>query len=152
MCAEQVATGVMELNFDPALSDIIMKAEGPSVCVVGWNVSDETVQQLATLPYEEWKEEMRARKQQAEAEANAAAAVVPRPEAAHVHFSRRGEPPRPQKAVHAASKPKPQRAADADRWLARATTAECTFRPRTGIPKAVARMRLVLDAPDDQLV
>lgn len=142
----------MGLNIDPALSDIIMNAEGPSVSVVGWNVSDETVQQLATLPYEEWKEEMRARKQQAEAEANASAAVVPRAKAADAHFSRRGEPPRPRKAVHAASKPKPERAAEVERPQGRATTAECTFRPRTGIPKALSWMRQVLDAPDDQLI
>jgi hypothetical protein len=164
--AEAVALGVDKLNIDPALSDLVLNAKGPSLSVVGWNVSDESVRQLAALPYDEWKEEMRARKRQAEAEADAAAAAVAAgsdrtlavlsAEAAEtqpVHFSRRGKSRQPRNAAPARSKPKGNSADEATGRVASVEEmAECTFRPRTSIPRALALMRHVLDAPDDQLV
>ena len=177
--AEVLATGVGKLNIDPALSELVMKAEGPSVCVVDGNVSDEAVRELAALPYEEWKEEMRARKRQAEAEANAAAAaaaaaaagaaaaeaVTGRDEthalqsstkdrgtsADAVHVSRRGKSHQPWNTSSTARdrRLKPRSASRASGRLTQVEMAECTFRPKTGIPKAMAWMRQVLDAPDD---
>lgn len=158
--ADAVAVGVCKLNIDPALSDVIMSAEGPSMSVVGWNVSDESVRELAALPYDEWKEEMRARKRQAEAEANAAAAAMGAAaetdgaaatkettySAERVHFSRRGST-QSQNARRRARKPNSP-SEDENRRTNQAEMAECTFRPRTGIPKAMAMMRQVLDAPD----
>lgn len=162
--ADAVALGLAQLNIDPALNDLVMNAEGPSVSVVGWNVSDESVRQLAALPYEEWKEEMRAKKRQAEAEANAAAAAVVAGSdrtlavlttegtvTQPVHFSRRGKLRQPRNPSPTVSKPEMSRADEAAGRVTPEEMAQCTFRPRTGIPRALALMRQVLDAPDDQL-
>ena len=124
--------------------------DGPSVSVVGWEVTDDVVRELASLPYDEWRAEMAARKKQAEAEANAAAAAAAAVEAAGgsspargggrghpAHFSRREAPKR-----------KPV-VAPADR-LSAAERAECRFHPRTNFPKAMALMRQVLEIPDDR--
>ena len=125
-------------------------ADGPAVSVVGWVVTDAAVRELASLPYDEWKAEMAARKKQADAEANAAAtaavetAVGGSPArrgggaGGHpAHFSRR-EPPKRKPVV-----------APADR-LSATDRAECRFHPRTNFPKAMALMRQVLEIPDDR--
>jgi hypothetical protein len=162
-----IAAAGAKVPVDPAaLSDAIKKAEGPSVSVVGWEISDATVRELASLPYDEWKEEMRARKREAEAAANSAAAAAANGTLAvaedepssttATHFSRRN--PR-QKGAGAAAAAKPRRSllpqndddssSSSNSRLSAAELAECTFHPRTGFPKAMALMRQVLNASTD---
>ena len=156
-----IAAAGAKAPVDPAaLSDAIKKAEGPSVSVVGWEISDATVRELASLPYDEWKEEMRARKREAEAAANAAAAAaaangtlaVAEDEPSSTtatHFSRRN--PR-RKGAGAAAVAKSRRSLlpqNDNSRLSAAELAECTFHPRTGFPKAMALMRQVLNASTD---